>query len=392
MNATLSMTVNGRAVSAPAEPRTHLADFLREDALLTGTHVGCEQGVCGACTLYVDGRPVRSCITLAVSCEGADVTTVEGFGEDPLMARLRAAFSAHHALQCGFCTPGMLATAYDIVRRLPDADATRIRRELSGNLCRCTGYQGIVAAIEAVLAEGPPDARVVPLPLRAPPAQAASGAAPVSARVSTAAPATGTLTPFDSYPAAGDLAGAATLTRTVPIAAPAQDVWRLIEDPAAIAAAIPGAHLDAAEGGAFRGHLKVALGPITAQFAGTGAMRLDAAARQGAVRGNGADRLSHTRLGAALDFALAQTGPDTADLTLTATYALAGPLAQFGRPALVAAAADRILADAAARIAARARGETPDDAAAAPERLGGFALLLGIVRQSLGRLLRRPSR
>ena len=153
MNATLSMTVNGRAVSAPAEPRTPLAAFLREDAPLTGTHVGCEQGVCGACTLYVDGRPVRSCITLAVSCEGADVTTVEGFDADPLMGRLRAAFSAHHALQCGFCTPGMLATAYDIVRRLPDADTARIRRELSGNLCRCTGYQNIVKSILAAAAE-----------------------------------------------------------------------------------------------------------------------------------------------------------------------------------------------------------------------------------------------
>jgi len=130
----ISLTVNGRPVSAAAEPRRHLADFLREDLLLTGTHIGCEQGVCGACTLFVDGRPIRSCITPAVACQDAEVRTVEGFDDDALMQRLRAAFTRHHGLQCGFCTPGMLATAYDIVRRLPDADAARIRRELSGKL------------------------------------------------------------------------------------------------------------------------------------------------------------------------------------------------------------------------------------------------------------------
>ncbi|MDO9499040.1 (2Fe-2S)-binding protein, partial [Falsiroseomonas sp.] len=152
----ITLTLNGAPVTKPAEPRTHLADFLREDHLLTGTHLGCEQGVCGACTLYVDGRPVRSCITFAVACDGASVQTVEGFEDDPLMARLRAAFSRHHGLQCGYCTPGMLATGYDIVRRLPDADEARIRRELSGNICRCTGYAGIVAAIQDVLANDPP--------------------------------------------------------------------------------------------------------------------------------------------------------------------------------------------------------------------------------------------
>ena len=152
----ITMNVNGRTVSGSAEPRTHLADFLREELLLTGTHLGCEQGVCGACTLMVDGRPVRSCITLAVSCEQADIRTVEGYGDDPLMATIRDAFTRHHGLQCGYCTPGMLATAYDIVRRVPDADDTEIRRQLSGNLCRCTGYAGIVAAITDVLANDPP--------------------------------------------------------------------------------------------------------------------------------------------------------------------------------------------------------------------------------------------
>jgi carbon-monoxide dehydrogenase small subunit len=145
--------VNGRACERMVEPRTSLADHLREQLGLTGTHLGCEQGVCGACTVMVDGVPVRSCITLAAACDGRTVRTIEGWDGDATMAALREAFSAEHALQCGYCTPGMLATAHDIVTRLPDADEARIRHELAGNLCRCTGYRGIVRAIQRVLHE-----------------------------------------------------------------------------------------------------------------------------------------------------------------------------------------------------------------------------------------------
>jgi len=149
---TITLQVNGKTVSAAVEPRLHLADFLRDRQLLTGTHIGCEHGVCGACTLEIDGAPARSCITYAATCDGASVRTIEDFDADPVMAELRDAFSAEHALQCGYCTPGMLATARDIVLRLPQADEARIRKELSGNLCRCTGYVGIVRAIKRVLA------------------------------------------------------------------------------------------------------------------------------------------------------------------------------------------------------------------------------------------------
>jgi len=148
----IALTVNGKRVQADVEPRMHLADFLREQQLLTGTNLGCEHGVCGACTLEIDGAPARSCITYAAACDGASVCTIEGFDDDPVMARLREAFTAEHALQCGYCTPGMLVTARDIVMRLPDADEARIRKELAGNLCRCTGYMGIVSAIKRVLA------------------------------------------------------------------------------------------------------------------------------------------------------------------------------------------------------------------------------------------------
>jgi carbon-monoxide dehydrogenase small subunit len=146
------LTVNGRPAEAFVEPRTHLADLLRGELLLTGTHLGCEHGVCGACTVELDGAPARACITHAGACDGATVRTIEGFGEDAVMAALREAFTAEHALQCGYCTPGMLVTARDIVLRLPEADEARVREELAGNLCRCTGYRGIVRAILGVLA------------------------------------------------------------------------------------------------------------------------------------------------------------------------------------------------------------------------------------------------
>lgn len=147
----IGLTLNGTPVSGQVEPRTSLADFVREDQRLTGTHVGCEHGVCGACTVLIDGRPMRSCLMLAVSADGRDVRTVEGYDGDETMAAIRRSFTECHALQCGFCTPGMLATAYDIVTRLPQADRRRIRSELNGNLCRCTGYLGIIDAIERTL-------------------------------------------------------------------------------------------------------------------------------------------------------------------------------------------------------------------------------------------------
>ena len=148
---TVTLTVNGEEVTATVEPRTSLADFLREERRLTGTHLGCEHGVCGACTVNIDGVPSRSCIAYAATLDGADVRTIEGFDDDDVMEDLRQAFTANHGLQCGYCTPGMLISCRDIVTRLPDADEKRVRLELSGNLCRCTGYVGIVRAVLSVL-------------------------------------------------------------------------------------------------------------------------------------------------------------------------------------------------------------------------------------------------
>ena len=150
-NHNITLDVNGSLVAASVESRQSLADFLRENLALTGTHLGCEHGVCGACTVFINGVPARSCIARAVSCEGDEIKTIEGFVDDPWMEAIREKFSSEHALQCGFCTPGMLVTAYDITKRIPDADEARIRVELAGNLCRCTGYKGIVNAIKGVL-------------------------------------------------------------------------------------------------------------------------------------------------------------------------------------------------------------------------------------------------
>jgi aerobic carbon-monoxide dehydrogenase small subunit len=180
----VKLTVNGRAVEESVEPRMHLADFLRECLNLTATHLRCEQGACGACTLLIDGQPARSCITYAVLCDGAEITTLEGLEHDPIMVALRRAFSLEHGLQCGYCTPGMLMTARDIVLRLPEADAARIRLELSGNLCRCTGYAGIVRAISRVLDERRRGTLAVVAPRNAP--LGPVGARPIEARPASA--------------------------------------------------------------------------------------------------------------------------------------------------------------------------------------------------------------
>jgi carbon-monoxide dehydrogenase small subunit len=147
MTRRVSMTVNGRLIEGDVEPRRLLADFLREDAHLYGTHLGCEHGVCGACTILLDGEPVRSCLMLAVQADGSELTTVEGLAGDDGLHPLQQAFRDHHALQCGFCTPGMVMAAVSLLEEHPDADEGAVREGREGNLCRCTGYHNIVDAV-----------------------------------------------------------------------------------------------------------------------------------------------------------------------------------------------------------------------------------------------------
>ncbi|MEI8145926.1 MAG: (2Fe-2S)-binding protein [Alphaproteobacteria bacterium] len=146
---TVSITVNGHTVSADVDARTLLVQFLRENLRLTGTHVGCDTSQCGACVVHIDGKAVKSCTTLAVQCDGSVVTTIEGLAHNGQLHPMQEAFREHHGLQCGFCTPGMIMSAVDIVNRKGVPDEHTIREELEGNICRCTGYHNIVKAVEA---------------------------------------------------------------------------------------------------------------------------------------------------------------------------------------------------------------------------------------------------
>jgi carbon-monoxide dehydrogenase small subunit len=149
----VTLTINGRRYPLRLEPRRTLLDAIRDECGLTGTHMGCEHGVCGACTVLVDGDPVRACLMFAVQAEGCEVRTVEGLAEGDELNDVQRAFIAHHGVQCGFCTPGFLMLATGILEREPDIGEDELREVLSSNLCRCTGYQGIVAAVRAALAE-----------------------------------------------------------------------------------------------------------------------------------------------------------------------------------------------------------------------------------------------
>jgi carbon-monoxide dehydrogenase small subunit len=363
----VTLRVNGLEVTRAVMPRTHLADFVREDLNLTGTHIGCEHGVCGACTMIVNGRPVRSCISFAIACAGADVRTIESFDGDPVMALLRDAFSRHHALQCGYCTPGMLATAYDIVTRLPDADEARIREELSGNLCRCTGYVGIVAAIRDVLSGGPHRSQV-----------------PVSAARPAITPAS---LPQRAAPAASEVASTAgpiavpqrvegiTLTRSIAVPVSVVQLWTTLQDVKIIARCLPGATIDAiSPDGTIAGAFDIAIGPMRARFRGAARVAYDSEARSGEVVGAGGDGTSRSRAEGAIRFAAQPVDEQSSRLDLDITYRLNGPLAQFGRPAVVADVVDRLLGDVAKNLARVAAGGTVD---AAP--IGGFRLMLAAV-------------
>jgi len=339
------LTVNGAQVAAAVEPRTHLADFLREQLLLTGTHLGCEHGVCGACTILLDGEPARACIVYAATCGGRDVRTIEGLADDPIAASLRAAFTAEHALQCGYCTPGMLVTAHDIVRRLPDADEDRIRLELAGNLCRCTGYNGIVRAIRRVLAERPQDAAATKPPL--PRGQFADVREAAATVTRAAAPA--------SMP--GD-----TLTQTLRLALPRETVWRAVQDPTLIAACVPGARVTSVEGERIVGELVASLGPIAARFVGEATVSYDAASHAGQVKAHGRDPAGGTRLSADATFRVTENGPQASTITLDIAYALRGPLAQFGRGPVVRVFAAEIATAVGRNLEARLRGEAMPEA------------------------------
>ncbi len=375
----VTLVVNGEKVTAEIEQRMQLVDFLRDVCLLTGTHVGCEHGVCGACTLLLDGAPARSCIAYAAACEGADVRSIEGLQDDPIMQRLRAAFTEEHALQCGYCTPGMLVTARDIVLRVPEADAARIRLELAGNLCRCTGYAGIVRAISRVLREdvARPDDMQKPLPQLSAlvlPDAASASAAPL---VTSTAPA--------MMPAAPVRQAGPSLQFEVSLNRPIDEVWAALRDPALLAACVPGARLTQMADGHLEGEIQVTFGPIAALFTGAGSLSLDPAARRATLSGEGRDRRSGTRLSATATFILDAATSTTTRIVLEVNYALRGPLAHLARGPVVSALTASIAETVARNLERRLAGETQ---AAVPAKFLVGDLLLRVVWQRLRRWLR----
>ncbi|WP_424811177.1 2Fe-2S iron-sulfur cluster-binding protein [Roseococcus sp. YIM B11640] len=332
----MQISVNGEQRRIVASARTHLADVLREECGLTGTHIGCEQGVCGACTVIVNGAPTRSCLLYAHEAAGMEVITIEGLDEDPVAEALRAAFSKHHALQCGYCTPGMMVTARDIVTRLGAVDEARIRDELAGNLCRCTGYRGIVRAIAEVAASRPVLTRAA---VTAAPILPAPAPAPVAGSAAMAAPEF-----------------ANQLTHRVELAIPLETAWAILSNPARVAACLPGARLLHQQGEAVDGEVSLALGPFTARFAGSGTLTFDHAHHRGLLRGKGRDGGNGAE--GQVGWLLTPT-PSGCVLELELGWRLTGPLAQFSRPGLVRGLVAGMAGEFARNLESAARGEAP---------------------------------
>jgi carbon-monoxide dehydrogenase small subunit len=393
---TISLTVNGKPVTSTVEPRLQLADFLREHQLLTGTHLGCEHGICGACTILIDNEPARSCITYAVACDGAVVTTIEGLEDDETMAELRQAFSREHALQCGYCTPGMLMTGRDIVLRLLDADERRIRLELSGNLCRCTGYVGIVRAIRSVLAEhrrraeqgvvsarlwrlGPVGARVRTV------SQAPSPVlSPASGRGGAPARSDGRMR--GRLPHAAGAQPITVVTQSFTLGEPLEKVWRSFKDIELLASCLPGASLTKpVEDGRVEGQIRIKLGPIAAAFAGEGEVQFDDARHSGTVWGMGRDSLSSSQARGEIEFLLTEAGGGTR-VDVGVGFSLQGPLAQFSRGAIVNDLAARLSAEFARNLDARMQGGAAPQPAA---QLNASTLLFSVLWARIKALFRK---
>ncbi|QIE27287.1 [2Fe-2S] binding domain protein (plasmid) [Caballeronia sp. SBC1] len=399
----IELTINNRAIRGDVAPRTHLGDFLRDNQNLTGTHLGCEHGVCGACTVLIDGEPVRSCITFAVACDHQKVRTIEGFDDDELMKRLRRSFSVHHALQCGYCTPGMLITARDIVRRFPDADEARIRLELSGNLCRCTGYVGIVNAIKAVLVdlkENPP-ADVAVAPVRQEPAhkapQQAAGEFQTFAAVgamSVDAPARlsrdDAASPVSNVQQTGARKGWTAIDDSFVVPFPLDQVWAFMGDLPSVTACLPGAELIEHDAEKVKGKIAIKFGPMSANFAGAARLERDDAAHRAVMRGAGQDNISRSKANGDVTYALSDESNGTQTrVAVTLEYMLQGPLAQFSRSGLVKDFVRRMIADFGARITAQLAGAELPASADSTTRFNVGSLVWSVLWGRIKRLFGR---
>lgn len=372
MNKEIALTVNNSAVTASVAPRLHLADFLRGELGLTGTHLGCEQGVCGACTVIVDGKPMRSCIMPAVACDGAEVVTIEGLDRDEVASHLREAFSAHHGLQCGFCTPGMLIASRDLILRKGECEEAKIREELSGNMCRCTGYMGIVAAVKAASTGRKPQAASHEAA-----AQVVKASASVAATVAPkAATTTQTVAGTDGW---------TELTQRVTVAADADITWQFLHDIPRVARCLPGVELTSFDGNNIVGRMVVKFGPIKASFGGEGTVVFDEAKRSGVLRGAGRDTGSGSQANGEVIYTLLPGAAGTCGIDIRLRYRITGMLAQFSRGALVRDLVGRLTEAFAQNLAAAVTGR---EGKAASAELGALGLLWSVLVSRLRALFK----
>jgi carbon-monoxide dehydrogenase small subunit len=386
----VALTLNGVAVRADVEVRTSLADYIRDSHTLTGTHLGCEHGVCGACTVLIDGVPVRSCITYAAACAHAEVTTIEGFDDDDIMKALRAAFSREHALQCGYCTPGMLVSGRDVVLRAVDDNEHAIRVAMSGNLCRCTGYVGIVRAIQSVIA----DRRKQGIT----PVHGAGRTALGPAGAGHGGPITAVTASRPARPAAvqatatGDLIDwqpQVTFEQSFTVSHPTDEVWRFLADVPAVASCLPGASLeDDTDGRTVRGKMRVKVGPISPEFHGIAEIERNDANYSGTIRGSGQDANSSSATRGVISYRLSDAGNGTTRVDLSVGYRVTGPLAQFSRSDLTKDIAGRLVNVFAQNLETRLGA--PDAMLPPPVELNAaslfFSAALGRIKTRLRRL------
>jgi carbon-monoxide dehydrogenase small subunit len=338
--------------------------------------------------VLLDGVSARSCITYAVACEGADVTTIEGLDEDDITTELRAAFTREHALQCGYCTPGMLVSARDLVLRLTAPDERQIRIGLSGNLCRCTGYVGIVRAVQSVIsarrarniAPEPDGGRKALGPAGAGRSRREGAIQPEPAHASDTAGAPAEIPDFTP---------ANRLERDFTLPHPPKDVFAMFDDIAAVAACLPGASLTTAPSPErVEGAIRIKLGPIAATFLGTARIERDAKNLSGRIVGIGNDRRSRSATQGEIRYRLAPMEDGAATrVDLSIGYTLTGMLAQVGRPGLVRDLAERLIAEFAANLDRRMSGASPEQAAAT--ELRGFSMISGVLRARIARWLGR---
>ncbi|OAE99012.1 carbon monoxide dehydrogenase [Bradyrhizobium centrolobii] len=388
---TIALQINRRAVEASAEPRTSLADFVRDRLDLTGTHLGCEHGVCGACTVLLDGVPARSCITYAAACQGADVTTIEGLDDDEVTTELRAAFTREHALQCGYCTPGMLVSARDLVLRLPDADEQRIRVGLSGNLCRCTGYVGIVRAVQSVI-EARRARNIAPLADGGRTILGPAGSGRAAPGGSEPRPARTVSAPAPDSVARGiipDFTPATVLDQSFTLAHPLAKVFAMFDDIAGVASCLPGVSLTGIPSSErVEGEFRVRLGPISAAFQGAARVERDPATLSGRILGIGTDQRSHSATQGEIRYRLLPLEGGAATVVeLSIGYTLTGLLAQVGRPGLVRDLAKRLVAEFAANLDRHMSGAS--SGRAAPAELSFRSVASDVLRARLARMFSR---